>query len=369
MPDIKAAVVAAPGSAFEIKTVTLDSPRADEILVRIAGVGICHTDLVAQAGYFTVELPAVFGHEGAGIVEAVGPDVTKVAVGDRVALSFSYCGTCACCARGEPAYCHHMTPLNSGGKRADGSKTMGAVSGSFFGQSSFATHSLTSEKNVVKVPEGVPLDIAGILGCGVQTGAGAVLRSLDLKPGSSLAVFGVGAVGLAAVMGAKLRGLGTVIAVEVHQNRRDLALELGASHAIDPRAGDVAQAIRAILPDGVDAVLDTTGLPVVVNTVPDILAKRGQFGFVGIPPAADIGLKLPGPLMAAMRNGWTFRGIIEGDSDVDGFLAELMDAYLAGQFPFDRMVTRYPLSQINAAIADQHAGLCLKPVLIPEGTN
>lgn len=365
MPEIKAAVIEAPNAPFVLKQVTLDAPRADEILVRIEGVGICHTDLVAQAGYFTAELPAVFGHEGAGIVEAVGDQVTKVAVGDRVALSFSSCGTCACCSRGEPAYCKDMTPLNSGGKRADGTKTMGAVSGSFFGQSSFATHALTTERNVVKVPEGVPLDIAGILGCGVQTGAGAVLRSLDLRPGSSLVVFGVGAVGLAAVMGAKLRGLGTVIAVELHESRRALALELGATHAINPSAGDVAQAIREIATDGVDAVLDTTGLPVVVNTVPDILAKRGQFGFVGIPPAAEIGLGLPGPLMAAMRNGWTFRGIIEGDSDIDGFLAELMDAYLAGDFPFDRMVTRYPLSQINEAIADQHAGKCLKPVLIP----
>jgi aryl-alcohol dehydrogenase len=365
MTEIVAAIVSAPNAAFELKTVTLDAPRFDEIVVRIAGVGICHTDLVAQAGYFSAELPAVFGHEGAGIVEAVGANVTKVAVGDRVALSFAYCGACACCSRGEPAYCKHMTPLNSSGKRADGTKTMGKVSGSFFGQSSFASHALTSEKNVVKVPEGVPLDVAGILGCGVQTGAGAVLRSLDLAPNASLVVFGTGAVGLAAVMGAKLRGLKTVIAVEVHATRRDLASELGATHAIDPMCENATARIREICPDGVDAVLDTTGLPDVVNTVPEILAKRGQFGFVGIPPASDIDLKLPGTLMAAMRNGWTFRGIIEGDSDVDGFLTELMDEYLNGRFPFDRMVTRYPLAQINKAIADQHAGKCLKPVLIP----
>lgn len=365
MPEITAAVVAEPNAPFELKTVTLDDPRADEILVEIKGVGICHTDLVAQAGYFTAELPAVFGHEGAGVVEAVGPEVTKVAEGDRVALSFTYCGKCACCSRGEPAYCKDMTPLNSSGKRADGSKTMGDISGSFFGQSSFASHALTSEKNVVKVPDSVPLEVAGILGCGVQTGAGAVLRSLDLRPETSLVVFGVGAVGLAAVMAAKLRGLATVIAVEVHESRRALALELGASHAIDPTAEDSTRKIREICPDGVDAILDTTGLPIVVNTVPDILAKRGQFGFVGIPPASDIDLKLPGPLMAAMRNGWTFRGIIEGDSDVDGFLAELMDEYLKGNFPFDRMVTRYPFDKINEAIADQHDGRCLKPVLIP----
>lgn len=367
MVEITAAVVEEPGAPFVLKTVELDAPRADEILVRIEGVGICHTDLVAQAGYFTAELPAVFGHEGAGIVEAVGEKVTKVAVGDRVALSFVSCGTCACCKRDEPAYCKDMTPLNSSGKRADGSKTMGAVSGSFFGQSSFATHSLVSERNVVKVPEGVPLDVAGILGCGVQTGAGAVLRSLDCAPGSSLVVFGVGSVGLAAVMGAKLRGLKTIIAVELHESRRAMAMDLGATHVVDPSTGPIAETVRAILPDGVDAILDTTGIPAVVDTVPDILCKRGQFGFVGIPPMASIDLKLPGTLMMAMRNGWTFRGIIEGDSDVDGFLAELMDEYIAGRFPFDRMVTRYPLAKINEAIEDQHAGRCLKPVLIPEG--
>ncbi|MGG7567071.1 NAD(P)-dependent alcohol dehydrogenase [Rhodovulum sp. DZ06] len=369
MTDIIAAVVDAPGAPFDVRAITLGDPGPGEVRVRIAGVGICHTDLVAQAGWFTAPMPAVFGHEGSGIVESVGQGVTKVAPGDRVALSFLSCGSCACCSRGEPAYCADMTPLNSSGSRPDGTTPLKDgdrdVAGAFFGQSSFASHSIASERNVVKVPEGVPLDIAGILGCGVQTGAGAVLRSLDCAPGSSLVVFGIGAVGLAAVMGAKLRGLSTVIAVEIHESRRALALELGATHAIDPTAEDAAEAIRAILPGGVDAVLDTTGLPQVVDTVPAILAKRGQFGFVGIPPAAQIDLKLPGTLMGAMRNGWTFRGIIEGDSDVDGFLAELMDEYLAGRFPFDRMVARYPLSKINEAVADQHAGRYLKPVLIP----
>ena len=366
MPIIRAAVTHAANAPFVMQDVALDDPRGDEILVRIEGVGICHTDLVAQAGYFTAELPAVFGHEGAGIVQAVGTDVRKVRVGDRVALSFMSCGACACCTRNEPAYCHHMTPLNSSGKRPDGSKTMGDISGSFFNQSSFASHALVNERNIVKVPQGVPLDVAGILGCGVQTGAGAVLRSLNCAPESSLVIFGAGAVGMSAVMAAKLRGLSKVIVVELHESRRQMALELGATDAIDPTTCHTAATIRALCPDGVDGALDTTGLPQVVDCVPDILAKRGQFGFVGIPPAAQIDLKLPGTLMAAMRNGWTFRGIIEGDSDVDGFLADLMQYYLDGVFPFDRMVTHYPLSDINQAIADQHAGLCVKPVLIPD---
>lgn len=365
MVEIRAAVVEEANAPFVLKKVELDDPRPDEILVEIKGVGICHTDLVAQAGYFSLELPAVFGHEGAGIVAAVGANVAKVAVGDRVVLSFQSCGTCACCARNEPAYCADMTPLNSSGKRPDGTKTMGAISGSFFNQSSFASHALVNERNIVKVPNDVPLEVAGILGCGVQTGAGAVLRSLNCAAGSTIVVYGVGAVGLAAVMGAKLRGLSTIIAVDLHGARRDMAIELGATHAIDPADGSLSEAISKICPMGVDAVLDTTGIPSVVDTIPAILAKRGQFGFVGIPPVTDITLKLPGTLMEAMRNGWTFRGIIEGDSDIDGFLAELMAEYSAGRFPFDRMVTQYPFDQINTAIEDQHKGICIKPVLLP----
>lgn len=366
---ITGAVVDAAAQSFYLTDLELELPRSDEVLIEVAGTGICHTDLVAQGGHFALSFPAVFGHEGAGIVREIGSGVTKVKVGDRVAMSFMSCGQCTCCARNQPAYCISMSALNSAGTRGDGSKTLRigttSVSGNFFNQSSFASHALASERNIVVVPDEVPLDVVGILGCGVQTGAGAVLRSLDCKPGSSLLITGAGAVGLAAVMGAKLRGLGTVIVAEVHENRRKLALELGANYAINPIETPLAAAVRDILPDGVDAMLDTTGLPQVVKDVPEVLARMGQFGFVGIPPGDQLTMPLPGSMMGAMRNGWTFRGIIEGDSDVDNFLKELMEEYLAGRFPFDRMVTRYPLAEINKALEDQNNGLCIKPVLIP----
>ncbi|MBB6290524.1 MULTISPECIES: NAD(P)-dependent alcohol dehydrogenase [unclassified Pseudomonas] len=367
---IVAAVMRSSNARFELESIELDAPRADEVLVRIVGAGVCHTDLVAQEGYFPLPMPAVFGHEGAGIVEQVGSAVTKVRPGDRVALTFNSCGQCSCCLAESSPYCKLFTPLNYSGARMDGSKTLrgkdGAISGSFFGQSSFASYSIASERNVVKVLDGVQLEFASVLGCGVQTGAGAVMRSMVCRPRSSLMVLGGGAVGLSAVLGGVVQGCSTIIVVEPLQGRRELALSLGATHVIDPAAcDDLSSAARSICPDGVDYVLDTSGRHSVVSAVPRILAARGTFGFVGVPPANERELSLPGTLLQLMRGGFTYRGIIEGDSEPDVFLPQLMELYLAGRFPFDRMIKTYPLAHINEAIADQHRGLCTKVVLLP----
>ncbi|PPA04502.1 NAD(P)-dependent alcohol dehydrogenase [Pseudomonas sp. MWU12-2312b] len=367
---IVAAVMRSSNARFEMESIELDSPRADEVLVRIVGAGVCHTDLVAQEGYFPMVMPAVFGHEGAGIVEQVGSAVTKVRPGDHVALTFNSCGQCSCCLAESSPYCKLFTSLNYSGARMDGSKTLrgtgGAISGSFFGQSSFASYSIASERNVVKVLDGVPLEFASVLGCGVQTGAGAVMRSMACRTGSSLMVLGGGAVGLSAVLGGVVQGCSTIIVVEPLQSRRALAFSLGATHVIDPAAcDDLSSSARSICPDGVDYVLDTSGRHSVVSAVPRILAARGTFGFVGVPPANERELSLPGTLLQLMRGGFTYRGIIEGDSEPDVFLPQLMELYLAGRFPFDRMIKTYPLAHINEAIADQHRGLCTKVVLLP----
>jgi aryl-alcohol dehydrogenase len=287
-----------------------------------------------------------------------------------VVITFASCGHCPQCNRHEPAYCHAMAALNVIGKRADGSTSIrdgnGAISGNFFGQSSFATHALATERNVVKVLDGVPLEIAGTLGCGIQTGAGAVMRSMACREDSSLVVLGAGAVGLSAVMGAVLQNCATIIVVEPNASRREFALSLGATHTIDPgRSPDLAVAIRAIAAYGVDFAFDTSGIPAVIEAVPKLLAPRGTFGFVGSPPANAINMGLPGTLREAMRSGFTYRGIIEGDSDPDIFIPQLMSLYLDGRFPFDRLVKTYPLSEINRAVAEQQQGLCVKPVLLP----
>lgn len=365
---ITAALAPEPRAPFQIVELELDDPREDEVLVRIAGVGMCHTDLVAQAGALPLTLPAVLGHEGSGIVERVGSKVTKVKPGDGVVLTFMACGRCPACSRRASAYCRSMRELNFGGTRTDGSPTLrrgsATVAGSFFGQSSFASHALAHEANVVKLLDGVPLEIAGPLGCGVQTGAGAVMLSMRCDPGSSLVVLGGGSVGLSAVMGAVVQGCKTIIVVEPHASRRDLALALGATHVIDPAAaGELAPAMRAILPAGVDYVLDTSGNDAALKAVPQMLAARGTFGFVGLPASRET--VLPGLLVEVMRGGFTYRGIVEGDSEPDEFIPRLMRLHAEGRLPFDRLVKTYPLAAINDAIADQHRGACVKAVLIP----
>ena len=362
---ITAAVARQPDRPFTIETVELDDPRPDEILVRVVGVGLCHTDLVFKAAQM-IPPPAVLGHEGAGIVEKVGANVTKVAPGDRVAMTFRSCGVCPRCLKGEPAYCHTMPMLNYAGVRTDGSKALSAngeaVAGNFFGQSSFATYALAYERNIVKVPDGVPLELMGPLGCGVQTGAGGIMRSLACEKGSTLLVLGGGAVGLSAVMGAVIQGCATIIVAEPHEARRKLALELGATHVIDPAASpDLAAAVRAIVPVGVDYAFDTTGIPPVLQATMQALGPHGVFGIVGIAPP---GTPLPGDLMTAVTFGHTVKGIIEGDSDPDVFIPELIEHYRQGRLPFDRLIRTYPLAEINQAIADQHHGDCVKVVLL-----
>jgi aryl-alcohol dehydrogenase len=353
---------------FSLETIALEQPRAGEVRVKIAGVGLCHTDLIARDQFIPIGLPAVLGHEGAGIVESIGAGVTKVRPGDRVVLGFASCGHCARCKEHLPSYCRDFPALNYAGARSDGSSGLSIdgkpISSNFFGQSSFAGYALAHERNVVKVAaDDLPLEILGPLGCGFQTGAGGVMRSLACPPGSTIAIFGGGPVGLSAVMGAVIQGCATIILVEPIAARRDLALSLGATHVIDPKAGDVAAAIRAILADGVEFAFETSGREAVVETALGSLASHGLLGLVGVPPRPESSVSVN--LAALITYGHRIHGIIEGDSDLDGFIPELVEHHRAGRFPFDRLITTYPLGQINDAIAAQARGDCVKAVLIP----
>lgn len=362
------ALAESPHAPFRIRSAQIDPPRAGEVLVRITGVGLCHTDLVARDQFIPVSLPAVLGHEGSGIVEAVGSGITKVKAGDRVVIGFGSCGQCRHCGQGLPSYCRDFAALNYVGARMDGSVPISLdgvpVSSSFFGQSSFAQLAITTERNIVKVEaDDVPLEIMGPLGCGLQTGAGGVMRSLACPKGSSIAIFGGGPVGLAAVMGAVLQQCATIILVEPVAARRTLALELGATDVIDPVENDPGAGIRAICPDGVDFAFDTSGVEHVIETALASLAGHGTLGLVGVPPRTDSSISLN--IAALLTNGHRIMGIIEGDSDQELFIPELIDHFRAGRFPFDKMITRFPLDQINEAIAAQHRGECIKVVLIP----
>lgn len=364
--EITAAVAEGAGAGFVLQRVELDDPRTDEVLVRIVAVGVCHTDVLCRDHGVGSVFPAVLGHEGAGIVERVGTGVTKVKAGDRVVLTFRSCGQCGKCRGGHPAYCDTMPLLNYVGRRADGSSALRrgeeALGSNFFGQSSFASYALAYETNLVKLPEDFDLTMAAPLGCGVQTGAGAVLRSLDCEAGSSLVVVGGGAVGLSAVMAAKVRGCAPVVVVEPLAQRRALALELGASHVIDPAGTNVAEAVRAILPLGADNVVDTTGRAEVLATALTYLASRGALGLVGVPAQPNAELTLA--VSSFLTSGHRVIGIIEGDSNPDEFIPELIHLFESGRFPIDRIISVYPFEEINRSIDDQHKGGCIKPVLV-----
>lgn len=363
-----AAIARAPHADFSVERIDLEAPRAGEVLVRIVGVGLCHTDLIARDQFIPIALPAILGHEGAGIVEAVGEGVTKIRAGDQVVLSFASCGHCPQCVEHLPSYCRDFPMLNYAGVREDGSSgaSIGGVSisANFFGQSSFAGHALAHERNVVKVDvDDALLPVLGPLGCGFQTGAGGVMRSLACPAGSTIAIFGGGPVGLAAVMGAVIQGCSTIILVEPFATRRMLAASLGATHVIDPNGGDAGAAIRDILSGGVEFAFETSGRESVVATALASLTSHGLLGLVGVPSRPDTTLSLN--LASLITFGHRIHGIIEGDSDLDGFIPKLLDLHRAGRFPFDRLIRTYPLDRINEAAADQAAGDCVKAVLIP----
>lgn len=363
---MKAAVVREKTGPFRIEEVTLDAPRPGEVLVRVMGVGMCHTDLVVRDQYFPTPLPAVLGHEGSGVVEAVGPGVTKVAVGDHVVMSYASCGVCANCLKGLNGYCPDLYGRNFSGGRPDGSSPCcdshgERLSSYFFAQSSFGEYALATERNVVKIPSDVPVEIMGPLGCGIQTGAGAVINALNPSAGSSIAIFGAGSVGLAAVMAARVAGCATIVAVDLNDTRLALARELGATHTINGKSDAVA-AIQAITGgEGVQYALECTGLPAVVRQATDSLRLTGTCGIIGVSPlGTEVTLDMNGLLF-----GRTVRGIIEGDSVPDIFIPQLIELWRQGRFPFDRLITFYPLSQIEEAAHASERGDVLKAVLRP----
>lgn len=360
---ITAAVVREKARPFTIEELELEGPRENEVVVRLVGAGVCHTDLIVRDQYYPVPLPSVLGHEGAGVVEQVGSKVSKVKPGDHVVLSYMSCGKCANCKKGKAGYCYELFGYNFGGAREDGSTTLNkdgeAVHGSFFGQSSFGTYALANERNVVKVRDDVPLNILGPLGCGIQTGAGGVINALAPHAGTSIAVFGTGSVGLSAIMAARVVGCTTIIGVDVRPSRLDMARELGATHVINGAEGNTVEKIQEITGTGVDCSLETTALPEIFRQAVDCLTLTGVCGLIG---AAALGTEVKLD-MNTILFGRTVRGIIEGDSIPDIFIPQLIELYMQGRFPFDKLIKFYKLEQINDAARDSEAGTVLKPVL------
>jgi aryl-alcohol dehydrogenase len=349
---IEAAVLRKRRRQLTIETLEMEGPRADEVLVRLVASGICHTDIDFLEG--SSDPPRVLGHEGAGVVEEVGKSVTTVRRGDHVVLSYQSCGHCPECLGGHPNRCESFWEANFGFARLDGSNALerSGVRGHFFGQSSFATHSLATVRNLVQVPQHLPLEVLAPLGCGLQTGAGTVLNSLQVKAGESLAVFGTGTVGLAAVMAGKFVGAHPIIGVDILPARLELARELGATHVIDGRREVVAARIGAITGKGVDYVLEITGAPGMHQTAMEVLNPRGTVALIATPSGG-----------ASWSQGRKSIGIIQGDAVPQTFIPKMIALYEAGQFPFDRLIKFYDFREINQAIADAKRGDTIKSVL------
>lgn len=364
--SITAAVTNGQDEPFSFEQLELEDPRADEILVRITSTGLCHTDLAVISGDIPSPYPIVLGHEGAGVVERVGGAVRDFAVGDRVALSFASCGHCANCLDGREAYCDSFMLLNFGGVREDGSVTLsrtaeaGAeepVHGAFFGQSSFASYALVAARNAVKVPEGIDPDLVGPLGCGVQTGAGAVLNSLRVGSGDSIVIAGTGAVGLSALMAAAATGATTIIAVDIIDSRLEEAARLGATHTVNSKERDVVEAVHEITGGrGTDFAIDTTGVGPVIAQIVQATSFGGTVGLLAV---TKPGTAIEIPLLSGKR----IVNLIEGDAVPQNFIPKLIALYRAGRFPFDSLITKYPFADIDRAIDDTKTGRAVKAVL------
>lgn len=367
MPSMRTTVatMSGPDQDFVLEEVELDEPREDEILVRVVASGLCHTDLTVRTMLPPEMFPFVFGHEGAGVVERVGPAVEGVKEGDHVVMSLRSCRTCGTCQQGLYGYCETSLVLNYMGMRLDGSTTMkrdgSPVLASFFGQSSFSQHALAYADNVVVVDPALDLTRVAPYGCGFQAGAGAVLNVTQAGPDDSLAVYGLGAVGLAAVAAATGSGVGTVVAVDVLPSRLERAARYGAT-TINPNALDgqpLVEAVREATGGGSTYAIDSTSVPAVLTQAQQALAVRGLLVVLGLGSP-----EFPVDAIDLLQNGKVIRGSVEGDSDPLEMIPRMLELNAAGRFDVDDLVVTYPFEEINRAVADVTAGTVVKPVLV-----
>jgi aryl-alcohol dehydrogenase len=353
-------------AAPELVELEQAAPRAGEMRVRLVATGICHTDLHEHPGRHSPH-PIVLGHEGAGVIEELGEGVTGFDLGDHVILSGNSCGRCPSCLANRPTYCDLAMPLCFGGRRLDGSTALtrdGApIHSHFFGQSSFATHSIVPERTAVRVDKDLPLEKLGPLSCGVVTGAGGVIEALKVGFGDTIAVLGTGGVGLSAVLAARLVGARRIVAVDLSPERLELAREFGATDCLLGSEGELAAKLRGITGRGLDFTFNTTNAPAVHSLALEALAMNGTAGFV----AAPLGEWKP-QMFTMLAGGRQLRGILGGDAYPRSFLPQLLDYWRQGRFPFDRMLTFYPFAEIARAFADAHDGRAIKPVLLMEDT-
>jgi aryl-alcohol dehydrogenase len=360
-----AAVMPKRDGRWSIEALDVADPAPNEVLVRVVASGICQTDVHARDGFFEMPYPAVFGHEGAGIVERTGSAVTHVKPGDHVVMASPSCGECTDCRDGFETYCANAGKLKQSGYRSDGTsltfrRDNAPVFGSFFQQSSFASHTIAMARNTIRVRDDAPFDILAAIPCGVNTGAGAVLNVLKPRSGDSYVAFGTGTVGLAGLLAAKLIGCDPIIAVDLFDDRLAVARALGATHSVNARDPRLIPEVRRLAGGrGAKFCLEAAGVPAALRAAVEVLAPRGTACLVGSARAGvDVSLR-----MTTLQQGRIVRGCVQGESEVQTFLPRLIDLYCEGKLPIDRLITHYPHAAINEAVADMLAGKTIKAVL------
>jgi aryl-alcohol dehydrogenase len=350
---------------LSIEEVELAPPKVSEVLVRTIACGICHTDAAGLQQFIPVTFPTIFGHEGVGVVEKVGDGVETLRRGDYVIMSYPSCGICSYCVSGHPYACDHLNELFFDGSFKDGTKRFsqnGVEISSFFGQGSFSTHVVVDARNAVKVDIDSDEELAKLcsMGCGVQTGAGAVLNGLKPEPGSSLVVFGCGGVGMAALMAAKIAGCSAIIAVDVVPTRLELALELGATHAINSKNTDAIEEIKKITNGGAHYSVESSGITALTLQALACLRRLGKACVVSVTGPETIDLPIEGYVM---NPSVTLLGLTEGASNPQVFIPKLIQYYKEGRLPIDRLIKFYDFKDIEKAFEDSHAGATIKPIL------
>ncbi|KEF58924.1 uncharacterized protein A1O9_03767 [Exophiala aquamarina CBS 119918] len=357
MEEVVALVCFKLNGGFEPQKLVLDSFRDDELVVR----------MVATGGITPAKFPFVGGHEGAGIVEQVGSKISHIAPGDHVLLSFSSCEKCARCLNGIPAYCSKLFDINFKMARLDGTTAWHTPSDSvpigshFFGQSSFATKIVARGCSAVKVDKDIPLSILCSFGCGMQTGAGTVLNVLRPPTGSKIAIFGVGAVGMAGVMAARITPAATIIAIDIVETKLELARHFGATNVINSaRQNPVEEILRLTGELGVDCAFDATGNIDVIRAMLAATAPGGLAVTVGASPTGTVIEIEPGMWLS---KGVKYMGAHQGSSVPQKFIPLLIQFYKTGRFPVDQIITKYPYQDIEKAHEDAASGNCIKAVI------
>jgi S-(hydroxymethyl)glutathione dehydrogenase / alcohol dehydrogenase len=368
---VKAAVLYEPGQPLRVEEVELAPPRAGEVRVRVVAAGVCHSDYHYMKGDLATDLPAVLGHEGAGVVEEVGPGVTTVAPGDHVVLLWrSGCGRCRYCSAGRPALCQEAAALRNTGRLLDGTSRLsreGRPLNHFLGVSCFAEATVCPEQSVLKIDPDLPLPIAALAGCSVMTGVGAATNSAHVEAGSSVLVIGAGGVGLCAVMGAHLCGAAQIVVADINPAKLEMARDFGATDLLDASTQDVVRATRQLSSGGVDFAFEAIGRPETLTQAVRALRAGGVAVAVGVAPPSARAEISPFDLVLQEK---TLKGSIYGSTRPHADFPRLFDLYRRGRLPLDRLLSRrYPLEDVNQAYEAMLAGEVARSVIMLAGSG